>query len=233
MNTENSLLLGMQEACTEAHTSSQPPASQENAKRSSPPPSIIRQSMPKSQGRKRASSGGSAPEKRRRKQDANSDDSRSDEEQTAKKGPLASIEMGMSDSDAAHSGSPTPKRKSEAEEPKAEGSESEMSIVIDEVPKKRRRGRKPKHATAPAKEVEKVKCDLSEVVDAEEPQKGKRRKSGSAKPQVKSIDPEMDEIKRLQSWLVKCGVRKVWGGKHKSEQPSLFLVWCLSLRTCW
>lgn len=64
---------------------------------------------------------------------------------------------------------------------------------------------------------------MSEVLDeAPKPKKGSR-KSGSTKPKTKKTesskakkaseepgDPDVEEIKRLQSWLVKCGIRKMW-----------------------
>ena len=56
----------------------------------------------------------------------------------------------------------------------------------------------------------------------ESPAKGKRQKKATAvkkrdpaKPNSKPAskvadDPDQAEIKRLQSWLIKCGIRKVW-----------------------
>lgn len=70
-------------------------------------------------------------------------------------------------------------------------SESEMSSLIDESPKK-------KKSKAPEKKAVKGS-------------KGKDPKA--AKPRVKATKdegPDEAEIKRLQSWLVKCGIRKVW-----------------------
>ena len=29
------------------------------------------------------------------------------------------------------------------------------------------------------------------------------------------MDPDAEEIKRLQSWLIKCGIRKMWGRELK------------------
>jgi hypothetical protein len=74
-------------------------------------------------------------------------------------------------------------------------SDSEMSVVLDEDPKPKR---KPKaKSTAP---------------------KGKSSKPASrpakSKPTTED-DPDQAEIKRLQSWLVKCGIRKVWGAYLK------------------
>ena len=65
--------------------------------------------------------------------------------------------------------------------------------------------------------------DLSVLID-EEPAKKKRSKSNSQdkSKKVKSSskakddeDPDQTEIKRLQGWLVKCGIRKVWGKELK------------------
>jgi hypothetical protein len=42
--------------------------------------------------------------------------------------------------------------------------------------------------------------------------KSKDRK-GRAKPE--ETDPETEEIKKLQGWLVKCGIRKLWGKELK------------------
>ena len=68
------------------------------------------------------------------------------------------------------------------------------------------------------------KSEMSEVFDEAPKVKGRGRKSGSAKPSTKKpvvskakkpseqpADPDAEEIKRLQGWLVKCGIRKVWG----------------------
>lgn len=62
---------------------------------------------------------------------------------------------------------------------------------------------------------------MSSVLDEEPKKKAKRRKSTSvgpgkaepgkkAKKEDKPADPDQDEIKRLQGWLVKCGIRKMW-----------------------
>ncbi|RHZ51924.1 putative transcriptional regulator [Aspergillus thermomutatus] len=66
-------------------------------------------------------------------------------------------------------------------------SESEMSVVLDEEPKPSRKRGKSAESTS---------------------QKGKKK--ASAKAQDAGLDPNEAEIKRLQGWLVKCGIRKVW-----------------------
>lgn len=65
-----------------------------------------------------------------------------------------------------------------------------MSVVLDEEPEPS----KPPKSKGPS-------------------QKGKKAASTkSATPKTKDadIDPDQAEIKRLQGWLVKCGIRKVW-----------------------
>lgn len=74
---------------------------------------------------------------------------------------------------------------------KAEQSDSSMSVLIDEPPKPKRNR---KSASAPPK-----------------PQPTK-----SKKPTEPPSSPSSEEIKRLQSHLVKCGIRKMW---HKELSP--------------
>lgn len=71
----------------------------------------------------------------------------------------------------------------------AANSDSEMSVVIDEKPKPKSKGRNPRSA------------------------KPATKKSGGSKASKgtnQSADPMAEEIKRLQGWLVKCGCRKMW-----------------------
>ncbi|EFR02866.1 hypothetical protein MGYG_05867 [Nannizzia gypsea CBS 118893] len=75
----------------------------------------------------------------------------------------------------------------------AEGaSESEMSVLIDEEPKPKPKRKKPAGPTVA---------------------QGKGKKLTSEKKRKEAVpeDPDQAEIKRLQGWLVKCGIRKVWG----------------------
>ena len=69
--------------------------------------------------------------------------------------------------------------------------DDEMSDVLDESPVKNRRKQK--------------------VVKTA---KGGRAQSKTAKAKP-GDDPEQAEVKRLQGWLVKCGIRKVWGKELK------------------
>ncbi|KAL8760385.1 MAG: hypothetical protein Q9199_000008 [Rusavskia elegans] len=73
-----------------------------------------------------------------------------------------------------------------------QGSESEMSVLLDEDPKPKKRARK---------------------VSSEKPKSRKEAKREGPKPvktQQQTLDPNTEEIKRLQGWLVKCGIRKMW-----------------------
>ena len=76
-----------------------------------------------------------------------------------------------------------------AEDP---GFESEMSVLLDEDPKPEKRGRK----VIPGKPKSKIDAN--------------KEGSKSVKTQQHNLDPDTEEIKRLQGWLVKCGIRKMW-----------------------
>lgn len=84
--------------------------------------------------------------------------------------------------------------------------------------------------TMPPKNVgdaEDSSSELSSVIDDPVPtRKSAQAKNGSASKSSKPIsrsrsktttdgDPKAEEIKRLQGWLVKCGIRKVWGKELK------------------
>ncbi|KAI5253719.1 hypothetical protein E4T42_02754 [Aureobasidium subglaciale] len=73
----------------------------------------------------------------------------------------------------------------------ADDSESEMSVVLDEPPLKKAR---PKSTSTATKTKSQTKAKASKA---------------AAKP-AKEETPDEAEIKRLQGWLVKCGVRKMW-----------------------
>ena len=67
-------------------------------------------------------------------------------------------------------------------------SDSDLSVLIDEQPKKKR-----------------GKTDSQD-----------KPKNSRSNPKAKEDeDPDQAEIKRLQGWLVKCGIRKVWGKELK------------------
>ena len=69
-----------------------------------------------------------------------------------------------------------------------EGSESEMSEVIDVAPKPKR-----------------SRTAGIDVKSKRKPKVAKSTKISDTLP-----DPDSEEIKRLQGWLVKCGIRKMW-----------------------
>lgn len=82
---------------------------------------------------------------------------------------------------------------------KVEASDSELSVLIDDEPKpkKKRKG------------------------SATGPEKRGRKPSASKTKADADLDPHQAEIKRLQGWLVKCGIRKLWGKELKPyESPS-------------
>lgn len=77
----------------------------------------------------------------------------------------------------------------------ADDPESEMSEVLDEAPKPRRKRKSS---------------------EAEKGTSKKTSKTSKAPKDEQPTDPDAEEIKRLQSWLVKCGIRKMW---YKELQP--------------
>ena len=70
--------------------------------------------------------------------------------------------------------------------------------------------------------------ELSVLIDDEpRPTKKRQSKESSGKPKavktkpgVQSDDPDQEEIKRLQGWLVKCGIRKIWAFELKPYETS-------------
>lgn len=100
-------------------------------------------------------------------------------------------------------------------QPAAKQSESELSDAPDEP--------------ALATNADLSDSELSVLIDADPPPKKKRKSSGATtekrgskkpsapkpKADTADIDPDQAEIKRLQGWLVKCGIRKLWGKELK------------------
>lgn len=86
----------------------------------------------------------------------------------------------------------------------ADGSSSELSSLIDEPPppKKKRQ-----------KADSKTKKSVKEKSKPTEPSKAP--KTSKAKD-TSDVPPQEAEIKRLQSWLIKCGIRKMW---HRELAP--------------
>lgn len=81
---------------------------------------------------------------------------------------------------------------------KPEDSESDMSVVVDEGPKPKRRKRK----------------------SSEPAERGAKKSKASKSKAEAEIDPDEAEIKRLQGWLVKCGIRKMWWKELKPYESS-------------
>lgn len=114
-----------------------------------------------------------------------------------------------------------PEKKPEKKpEPVHDPTESEVSDAPD--------------APATVNDVEASDSELSVLIDEEPPPKKKRKGSSAAAekrgrkpsaPKAKATDadindPDQAEIKRLQGWLVKCGIRKLWGKELKSYESS-------------
>ncbi|KAJ5816479.1 hypothetical protein N7447_008712 [Penicillium robsamsonii] len=76
-------------------------------------------------------------------------------------------------------------------------SESEMSVVLDEEPQLKAPRKRQKTAGGTAT---------------------KTKKTSKAKDE--DISPDQAEIKRLQGWLIKCGIRKLWGKELASYDTS-------------
>lgn len=83
---------------------------------------------------------------------------------------------------------------------KGDISESELSSLIDEPPPKKKRQKK---------------SPSNKPTRAEKSAKPAKAKPSKSKD-LKDLDPQEAEIRRLQGWLVKCGIRKLW---HKELAP--------------
>lgn len=70
----------------------------------------------------------------------------------------------------------------------AEASESELSVLLDEEPKSKR-----KRSAGSAGQTKKPK-----------------KETASKAKESTNLDSDQAEIKRLQGWLIKCGIRKMW-----------------------
>lgn len=85
----------------------------------------------------------------------------------------------------------------EAQASDAGGAESgsDMSVLLDEEPKAKTKRRKP---------------------SPNQPRSNKSSNPKGKKSSEQGQDPDAEEIKRLQGWLIKCGIRKMW---HKELSP--------------
>ena len=158
--------------------------------------SLKTEGKPKTKSSKRAftETAESKPKKRRKKggsDDGETSSSKMKQSVTEepgtreKRGPSLSPEIGTEDEAKTQRSMDEPK----VDAGKVDGSESEMSIVLDEDPKlakKRRQKSDPKPKGR--------KGDTTKTKQTSEPH----------------TDPDAEEIRRLQGWLVKCGIRKMW-----------------------
>ena len=187
-----------QDAHDDTNPSSQPePLSPAITEKKEKPPikSLEAESKPKAQGSKRASTelAESKPKKRRKKSELDTDTSPSEVKQSVTKkpgpreerDPTLSPEFDVENEDEAQN----LVEDHNVDTKKIDASESEMSVVLDEDPKIAKNRRR--------------KSDS----------KPKGRKADSTKTKQTSephADPDTEEIRRLQGWLVKCGIRKMW-----------------------
>jgi len=87
---------------------------------------------------------------------------------------------------------PSPPKESE---PADEDNDSDMSVLIDDPPPKKKGGR--------------AKKSTSSGTTTKKPAKT-TKKAAATSASSKELSPDEEEIKRLQSWLIKCGIRKLW-----------------------
>jgi hypothetical protein len=119
--------------------------------------------------------------------------------------------------------------KSKSTKIKDDLSESDLSSLTEEPPKPKKgsnkTANKPKAANSANSKPSKAapnedlsESEMSELIDAPPTKKRRKKspglKSNPSKPKAtKSTnidDPQETEIKRLQGWLIKCGIRKLW-----------------------
>ena len=160
---------------------------------------MTKKSKAPSQGKKRASTEGAGPKKRRKKDESDKVESGSDAEEpktkrslpeAQKKGRTSSSSLSSAeDEDIGEVDQAASTSKRSAVSNGDANSESEMSAVLDEAPKPKKKRK---------------------MAGSEQPKSKKKGGSKEAKATEKPTDPDAEEIKRLQGWLVKCGVRKMW-----------------------
>lgn len=138
-----------------------------------------------------------------------------------------------------------PKPKAKSKPKKKAASESEVSDAPSDVADDSEEEVDTKPEPQPTSKVEDsdddTSSELSSVIDEPAPikKKGPKAKNGDTKSRKSSTstttkptesDPNTEEIKRLQSWLVKCGIRKVWGKELKPfETPKAKIAHLKSL----
>ena len=78
-----------------------------------------------------------------------------------------------------------------------DGSDSDLSSLIDEAPVAQKKEKVQKSSRQSSQTKKQPKSRSQAKIDAD-------------------LDPDQAEIKRLQGWLTKCGIRKMW---YKELQP--------------
>jgi hypothetical protein len=197
----------------------------ENAPEPSPAKAKTTKPTTKAAPKKRPSSASQKPPQKRQKKAPPKDDSGdelssppvedsdSEAETKSKKAkfkPTKSVPAAKASKPSQASGKPKPKKQD---------FDTELSYApTDEV----------KSTQAPAKTEDDSGSEMSVLID-EEPQSKKKRKSKDSLDQPKKTpkakpaaedDPDQEEIKRLQGWLVKCGIRKIWAFELKPYESS-------------
>ncbi|KAL8784158.1 MAG: hypothetical protein Q9213_004132 [Squamulea squamosa] len=189
-NTRSKDIIQLQVDAQEAQ--SQPPSSQPAD------PSPLKQQTPVGhygnplRGKKRSSGDSKCPEKRQKKDDPGRDNPGNGHQISARGRRGRSMSCSLS-SDTDGNKAETIAGTVHAEEitngAAGQESESEMSVLLDDDPKPKKRARK---------------------TSSEKPKAKKREGLNPAKAPQQSSEPDTEEIKRLQGWLVKCGIRKMW-----------------------
>ena len=95
-----------------------------------------------------------------------------------------------------------------ADKDPAEGSGSDLSELIDEAPPPTKRKKSKKQ------NLETISRETASKSKSKQGARGGKNKSGD------KVNPQEAEIKRLQSWLVKCGIRKVWSKELASHDTA-------------
>ncbi|KAJ4136246.1 hypothetical protein NW768_003855 [Fusarium equiseti] len=164
-----------------------------------------KQAAPKKAAPKKAAPKKAAPKRKSKKVVSEDEDEIEDASMDSDAGTPSKKEDGVKNDESADDKAKTPaeaqnsdggEEKSPAkggEDKQVLDDESELSDVIDEPPKpKRKKKEKKEGASKPAKAPK-----------------------AAAKKSSVSDDPNTEEIKRLQGYLVKCGVRKLWHNELK------------------
>ena len=115
--------------------------------------------------------------------------------------PKSELESALSDVPNDESEPPAPSQNGKP----AEEDDSDLSSVLDDAPPPKKKGSRQKKSTSPSTIKSKTKPTKTNKAKADKPDKTS-----------KELTPDEEEIKRLQSWLLKCGVRKLW---HRELAP--------------